>query len=170
MTVSVFINSYDIIEVFGLHLGRGALSVLEQPPTPKEVFFNDWIDENGKDYDDTSNINYEPQVFDIPFLMKAQGILDYKKKRRDFLDLLKKDFDFQVLDWGESFRLRLKKIAKWEYANRPFSDTIYVRIILQVENNYVLPTYVFRYLADNLGRYIVINDNKRILVKTRYNA
>ncbi len=163
------INDQDI-SAFGIYLERGALSVFEIPPTPKEPFFNDWIDENGKDYDDVSDIRYNPQVFDVPLIMEAEGIADYRKKRRDFLDMIKNEFDFQVFEWGESFKLRLIKISTWEYLKKPFQGKIYVKIVLQVENNFVLPTYVFRYLADNKGRFIIINDNKKILVKTKYNG
>lgn len=167
MSLRLKVSNIDL-SIYGLHLDKGALSVFEHPPTPKEVFFNDWKDEDGFDYDDESAIFYEPQTFDIPFIMKADNLADYRKKRREFLDLIKSDFDFQILDWGETYKLKLIKVVKWEFISRVLEGNIFVTITLQLENNHVLPTYVFRYLADNQGRYIIINDNKRILVKTTY--
>ncbi|WP_313234234.1 hypothetical protein [Sphingobacterium multivorum] len=168
--MDVFIASYDIVEAFGVYLEDGALSILERPPKPRLPFYNEWEDENGRDYDVNDKIVYEPQIFDVPLLIKGDSMSDYRKKRADFLQLISQPFDFQVLDWGEAFQLRLIDIVGWDYINVGLTSKTSARFVLRFENNHVLPTYVFRYLADNKGRYIIINDNKRILVKTKYHA
>jgi len=75
-----------------------------------------------------------------------------------------------VLEWGESYKLRLIEISDWQLLNESLTGETSASFVLKLENNHVLPTYVFRYLADNKGRHIIINDNKRILVKTKYHA
>ncbi|WP_286767153.1 MULTISPECIES: hypothetical protein [Sphingobacterium] len=170
MAIDVFIQSYDTVETFGVYLLDGGLSVLEQPPKPRIPFFNEWEDTSGRDYDENDSLVYEPQTLEVPFLMVGENMADYREKRRDFLDLISEPFDMQVLEWGESYKLRLIEISDWQLLNESLTGETSASFVLKLENNHVLPTYVFRYLADNKGRHIIINDNKRILVKTKYHA
>lgn len=166
--MTVFIESYDIASAFGVRIEEGALSILEKPPKPRVPFFNEWEDENGRDYDQDDKIVYEPQIMDIPLLIIGNSMADYRKRRAEFLELVSKPFDFQILEWGESYQLRLIDILEWSFINMDLQSITCARFVMRFENNHVLPTYLFRYLADNQGRYIIINDNKRILVKTTY--
>lgn len=169
MKGSVLINQIDIAAAFNVMLEKGGLSVFETPPKMKEPFFNDWVDQSGKDYDEDAKAVYESQSFEIPFLIFGEGVQDYRKKKREFLDLIEghNEFDFQILDWGEAFRLRFKEANSWKLLNKSMEGRMFARFILKLECNFN-PMYVFKYLADNSGRYIVINDNQKMLVKTTY--
>jgi len=171
MSVSVLINSYDLQAAFGVFLEDGGLDRFEIPPLPREPFFNEWQDESGRDYDDTSDQVYQSQSFEVPFLLVGSSMVDYRQKKREFLELINfnGEFDFQILDWGEAFKLRYKSTSSWELLNVGLESETSARFVLIFECNFK-PTYVFKYLADNQGRYIVINDNQRMLVKTVYNS
>lgn len=170
MGVEVFINSYDLEKAFGVCLEDGGLSRFETPPTPKEPFFNEWPDESGRDYDTSSPVVYQSQVYEVPFLIIGKSMADYRKKKREFLELISinGEFDFQIVDWGEAYRLRYKSTASWDFINTNLAGETSARFVLRFENNHGLPVYMFRYLVDNFGRYIVINGGKKIMVKTSY--
>lgn len=169
MAVSVLINGYDLRHAFGVYLEDGGLQVFEIPATPKEPFYNEWSDQNGRDYDTDSPVVYQAQTFEVPFLMSGSSIVDYRKKKKDFMSLIdfNGEFDLQIIDWGEAFRLRYKGVVSWSFINLDLGSSTSARFVLRLECNHN-KGYVFRYLTDNIGRYIVINDNQKILVKTTY--
>lgn len=168
MAVNILIDGIDITTAFGVRLQNGGLSVFEMPPTPREPFYNEWPDQNGRDYDTESPVVYQTQVFEVPFLLIARNMVDYRKKKRDFLSLIdfNGEFDLQVIDWGEAFRLRYKGVASWNFINVDLGSSTSARFVLRLECNHN-KGYVFKYLVDNSGRYIVIN-NKKMMVKTNY--
>lgn len=169
MSVSVLINGYDLEQTFGVCLEDGGLSVFETPPIPKEPFFNEWQDQSGRDYDESAPVVYDSQLFEIPFLMVANSMSDYRRRKRDFLELItvNTEFDFQVLKWGEAFKMRFKGASNWDFITTNLDGETSARFVLRLENNFN-KGYAFRYLADNLGRRIVINGSQEILVKTTY--
>lgn len=171
MGVSVLINGFDLEQAFGICLEEGGLDQFEIPPVPREPFYNEWEDQSGRDYDDSSNLVYESQNFEVPFLIIGSSMVDYRKKKREFLDILEanREFDFQILDWGEAFKLRYKGVLVWEFINVDLLAETSARFVLKLECNFK-PSYVFKYLADNSGRYIIINDNQKVLVKTTYTS
>lgn len=168
MVVSVLINGFDLRDAFGVYLEDGGLQVFEIPPTPKEPFYNEWSDQNGRDYDTESPVVYQTQTFEVPFLITASNMVDYRKKKKDFLSLIdfNGEFDLQIIDWGEAFRLRYKGVASWNFINVELGSSTSARFVLRLECNHN-KGYVFKYLVDNSGRYIVIN-NKKMMVKTSY--
>jgi|SRR5690606_9568028 len=168
MGVNVLIDGYDLETTFGICLEEGGLSIFETPPTPKEPFYNEWPDEHGRDYDTDSPVVYETQIFEVPFLLIADDMADYRKKKKDFLSLIdfNGEFDLQVIDWGEAFRLRYKGVASWNFINVDLGSSTSARFVLRLECNHNM-AYVFKYLVDNSGRYIVIN-GKKMMVKTSY--
>jgi len=170
MAVKVLINGIDVQEAFGIYLEDGGLTVFEQPPTPREPFFNEWVDQSGRDYDQGVPVVYETQTFDVPFLILGANMADYRKRKANFLELINfnGDFDFQILDWGEAYKLRYKGASSWTFINEHLLESTSARFVLKFERNPNVLPYVFKYLADNLGRYIIINDNQKILVKTTY--
>lgn len=169
MIGNILINGIDIAAAFGVLLDKGGLEKFELPPKRKEVFFNDWKDQNGLDYDESAPIVYESQIFDVPFIIHGNGIQDYHKKKNDFLELINinGEFDFQIVNWGHAFKLRYKEIPSWGLLNKSKHSKMYANFVLRLENNFN-KGYAFRYLADNLGRRIVINGSQEILVKTTY--
>lgn len=169
MSVSTLINGYDLKDAFGIVLEDKGLEKLEPPPTPKEPFYNEWPDQSGRDYDNVSPVVYEPRNIELPFLLIASSMADYRKKKKDFMQLIdfNGEFDFQIIDWGEAFKLRYKSVTSWEFINIGLDSTTSARFVLKLENNFGKPS-IFKYLVDGLKRYIIINGNQRILVKTSY--
>lgn len=171
MGASVLIDGYDLESTFGICLEDGGLDKFELPAIPKEGFFNEWHGQSGRDYDESGALVYESQTFEVPFLIIGSSMADYRKKKREFLDLIEvnSEFDFQIIDWGEAYKLRYKKFTSWEFINVDLDTSTSARFVLQLECNFN-PAYVFKYLADNSGRYIIINDNQKVLVKTTYTS
>lgn len=167
--VDILINSYDLEQAFGVMLEEGGLEVFEMPSDPKTIFFNEWPEFSGKDYDDTSPFVHESRMLDIPFLIVGNDMDDYRKKKKEFLDLVSfhGEFDFQIIDWGETYALRLKGFSNWEFLNMSLHGETSARFIMKCEDNYGIPKYRFKYLTDNLGRYFLVND-KKMLVKSNY--
>lgn len=170
MSVSVLINGYDLKDTFGIYLEDGGLDKFEQPPTPKEPFYNEWPDQSGRDYDETSEVVYETQYFEVPFLLIGSSMADYRKKKSDFLQLIdfNGSFDFQIIDWGEVYKLRFKAVTSWDFINVSLDGRTSARFVLKLERNPNVKPSVFKYLVDGLKRYIIINGNQKILVKTSY--
>ena len=166
MGVNVLFDGLDTLTAFGVRLEQGGLDIFEMPPTPKEPFFNEWPDQSGRDYDLDAPVVYQTQVFEVPFLIIGSDMADYRKKKRDLLKLLdaNRDFDLQILDWGEAFRVRYKGAASWSFINVDLETSTSARFVLRLECNHG-DAYVFKYLVDNSGRYIIINGVK-VLVKT----
>jgi hypothetical protein len=170
MGADVLINGYDLEKTFGVCMEEGGLSVFEQPPIPREPFFNEWPDQSGRDYDETSAVVYQTQFFEIPFLIIGSTMADYRKKKADFMKLIdfNGSFDFQVIDWGEAYKLRYKEVASWEFINTNLGSETSARFVLRLELNPNVKPSIFKYLVDGLKRYIIINGNQKILVKTSY--
>ncbi|WP_437918446.1 hypothetical protein [Sphingobacterium sp. LRF_L2] len=168
MAVNILINSYELTTAFGVYLEDGGLSEFEQPPVPKVPFYQEWADESGREYDTTSAVVYECRYFEIPFLIKGKDMQDYRKKKTEFLSLIDQndDVDFQVVDWGETYRLRYVSAKDWKFINEGLTTKTSARFVIRFEDNHGTPSYIFKYLADNYGRYIVINGGQKILVKT----
>ncbi|WP_286894950.1 MULTISPECIES: hypothetical protein [Sphingobacterium] len=134
------INDQDI-SAFGIYLERGALSVFEIPPTPKEPFFNDWIDENGKDYDEDSDLSYQSQDYDIPLIMEGKNLQDYKEKKQAFLSLVSKkgEFTFHAANWSDPIKLRFKSFVKWDLISYSASlpdRGIFAKFTIKLQNNH----------------------------------
>lgn len=168
---SVLINSIDLESAFNVLLDKGGLSVFENPPKPKEPFYNDWKDQSGKDYDESAPMVYESQVFDIPFVIHGNGISDYRHKKAQFLELIEtnNEFDFQILNWEQSFRLRYKECVSWGLLNKSMKNSMFSRFVLKLECNFNA-SYGFKYLVANDNRYIVANNGDKILVKAIFNS
>lgn len=166
--VNTFIDGYELESAFGVCLEEGGLNVFEKPPKPKEPFFNDWNDQNGREYDDVSPLKYESRTFDVPFLIIGSSMVDYRKKKKDFLDLIMKngEFDLQIMEWGEAFKVRFKEFVSWDLLNSGINSETSARFVVRLEDNYGRPM-AFRFLVSEQGKYIISN-NKRILVKTLY--
>lgn len=171
MDCKILINGYDLYEAFGIVLEQGGLEKLEAPPTPREPFYNEWHGISGRDYDESTLRAYEAQIFEIPFLIIGNSMADYRAKKKDFFELIdfNGEFDFQIIDWGEAYRLRYKGVSSWTFINENIEGETSARFVIKMECNFS-PTYMFAYLADNDGNYIVINDDERILIKTIYTS
>lgn len=171
MACKILINGYDIQEAFGVMLEDGGLDKFEKEPIPKEPFYNEWADQSGRDYDESSPRVYQPQVFEVPFLIKCSNMADYRQKKSEFMELIdfNGEFDFQIVDWGEAFKLRYKEVSSWDFINVDLESETSARFVLKLECNFN-PTYVFKYLATNEGDYIVANDGTKIMVKSIYNS
>lgn len=167
--VRVLINGIDLEDAFGIYLEEGGLDVFETPPIPKDPFFNEWPDHSGRDYDTESPVVYQTQTFEVPFLLIASNMVDYRKKKKDFMSLIdiNGEFDLQIIDWGEAFRLRYKSSASWSFINADLTSSTSARLVLRLECNHN-EGYVFKYLTDNSGRYIVINGGNKVMVKTSF--
>lgn len=168
MGADILINGIDIELAFGVCLEEGGLSVFEKPTSYKEVFFNEWPDSVGKDYDETAELIEDVQEFEVPFLIKGKSMTDYRKKKREFLAkiCINSSIDFQVVEWGEAFKLRLKSFSSWEFINAELYDECSAKFTAKFETDPTSKPYEFKYLVDGLQRYIIINGNQRILVKT----
>ena len=170
MGVDVFINGYDLERAFGVCLEEGGLDKFEPTPTPKEAFYNEWPDVSGRDYDESAPQVYETQLFEVPFMIVGSSMADYRKKKREFMSIIdfNGDFDFQIVEWSEAYRLRFRGSVSWEFINADLNGPTSARFVLRLECNHGNPAYVFRYLAANDGRYIVINGGSKIMVKTSF--
>lgn len=170
MGVDVLISGIDIESALGVCLEEGGLSVFEDPTPYKEVFFNIWPDAPGKDYDETAELIEDVQEFEVPFLIKGTSMADYRKKKREFLQMImiNGSIDFQIIDWGEAFKLRFKSVSSWEFINAELYDECSAKFTIKFETDPNKKPYLFKYLVDGLKRYIIINGNQRILVKTSY--
>lgn len=171
MDCKVLINGYDLQESFGVVLEDGGLDRFEKPAIPKEPFFNEWHGVSGRDYDDSAEQSYQAQTFEVPFLIVGNSMMDYRQKKYDFMELIdfNGEFDFQIVDWGEAFKLRYKEATVWDLVNSNLEGETSARFVLKLECNFKA-AYVFKYLADNDGRHIVANDGTKIMVKSIYNS
>lgn len=170
MSVKILINGFDLQEKFGIVLEDGQLEKFKLPPTPKEPFYNEWADVSGKDYDTTSPVVYETQIFEISFLMKALDKDDYRIKEKAFLQLINvnSEFTFKLVDYALAFYLRYKGAVEWRPINVYNNGIVESRMVLKLENNHrPVPDdgggTTINVLADNQGRLLVIN-NKLIQI------
>lgn len=170
MGADVLISGIDIESAFGVCLEEGGLSVFEKPTPYKEVFFNEWTDSPGKDYDETAELIEDVQEFEVSFLIRGTSMVDYRKKKREFLEMININgsIDFQVIEYGEAFKLRFQSISDWDFINAELHDECSAKFTIKFETDPTSKPYEFKYLVDGLQRYIIINGNQRILVKTSY--
>lgn len=167
--VDIMINNYDLEQTFGICLEEGGLDAFEVPAAPKEPFYNEWFEEPGKDYDQSAPFVLSPRTIDIPFLIKADTMEGFRLKKRQFLELISinGEFSFQILEWGEAFKLRYKEIVEWSFINVGIDSETSARFVLRAEDNHGV-SQQFAYLVDGGLRYFIINKNQRILVRTSY--
>lgn len=163
------INNYDLEQAFGICLEEGGLNAFERPAIPKEPFFNEWYEHPGRDYDESAPFVLSPRTIDIPLLIKGGNMEDFRAKKRQFLELIgmNGEFSFQILEWGEAFRLRYKEITDWSFINIGTDSETSARFVLRAEDNHAVGER-FAFLVDGEGRYFTINKNQRILVRTSY--
>lgn len=167
--VNLLINAYVLETAFGIVLEEGGLEVFEKPATPKAIFFNEWPELSARDYDENAPLVFEPRTLEVPFLIVGNSMEDYRTKKEAFLELImiNGEFSLQILEWGESFRLRYKETVSWEFINTSLDGETSARFVLRFEDNHG-QTESFSYLVDGSIRYLVINKNQKILVKSKY--
>src|SRR5690606_22226247 len=81
----------------GLYFRRDSIyNELGKLPKPKERFYNDWIDEHGKDYDTQAPTVYESLQYDIQCYLVAEGVADFQEKRASLLEILSRPEGFTL--------------------------------------------------------------------------
>lgn len=134
-------------------------------PKPKERFFNDWKDEHGKDYDETSPTYYEPLQYQIQCYLIADYTSDLINKRSQILSLISNPAGFTIYSntLGRGFHLRYIDSPSFRNLNPIWSQgKLYCEFTLVLENNFN-PTEVEYELSDEENFMFTENDEQIIV-------
>ena len=148
----------------GLYFRRDSIyNELGKLPKPKERFYNDWIDEHGKDYDTQSPTVYESLQYDAQCYLVAEGVADFQEKRASLLEILSRPDGFTLFSntLGRGFHLRYLDSPSLRHLVPVWSGRrIYAEFTLRLENNFA-PTETWFFLTDEAD-YVLTENNEYI--------
>lgn len=148
----------------GLYFRRDSIyNELGKLPKPKERFYNDWIDEHGKDYDTQSPTVYESLQYDVQCYLVAEGVADFQEKRASLLEILSRPEGFTLFSntLGRGFHLRYLDSPTLRHLVPVWSGRrIYAEFTLRLENNFA-PTETWFFLTDEVD-YVLTENNEYI--------
>lgn len=138
MAVRLLIEGLDLQDNFGIVLEDGGVNATEKPPVPRTAFFNEWEDESGKDYDDSAPVVFQSSVIELPFLIKANSMAEYRQKKDAFLALIvvNKDISFEITGLTASLNFRYVETMSWEFINIGLTSITTARFVLRFEKNH----------------------------------
>lgn len=158
-------NSTPITSL-GLFFRKGSLyKELLKLPKPKERFFNEWPDQNGREYDTTSPTVFEALQYSIACYLTADSIGDLQQKRSDILELISKPEGFTLFSQtlGRGFALRYIESGSFNTINPIWSKgKLYCEFTLTLENNFAATEQLFR--LEDLDSIVLTEQGEEIYV------
>lgn len=138
MEVNILINGVDVQSDFGVCLEDGGVDAPQLPATPKQPFYNEWEDSSGRDYDTTTLLVYQAQTLELPFLIIANNMEDYKIKKLGFLNLVIKNVDlvFYFSGIDETLKIRYVETVSWDFINLDLDSQTSARFVMRFEKNH----------------------------------
>lgn len=137
MAVNVIIDGINIKTQFGVYLEEGGINIPEKPATPRVPFFNEWEDENGKDYDTDATVVFQSTTMDIPFLIVGKDLADYRQKKNGFLELIVKNGDVSLEIQGliAVQKLRYVETVSWDFISIGEDEATSAKFTIKFERN-----------------------------------
>lgn len=131
------LNTRNLFNDFGLVIQTGTAELLEYPER-KKTLENDWIEENGKEYDLTAPTFKDKEVSLKCAVMADNDTLFWNKYDALFVELSKPDWQkLFIYDHAKTYDVFYKKTANWQKKSKRLKDVekVFVQftLILQVK-------------------------------------